>query len=52
MDIIEQMEATLAEAIRSAESGEDWADVCALESELIALRRQVDEDNGQFGVGA
>ncbi len=31
-----------------AESGQDWAYICALEAEAIKRR----EDDGQFGVGA
>lgn len=39
----------LADLIRSAETGADWAEIARLEVELIA---QWKADNGQFGVGA
>ena len=35
-----------------AESGQDWADICALEVEMLRLREQEAEANSQFGVGA
>ena len=39
----------LADLISAAETGEDWAEICRQEQELI---RQWHDDNGQFGVGA
>jgi len=34
------------------ETGEQWADICALEAEYIRLVELEREANGQFGVGA
>lgn len=44
----EQLEALIA----TAETGEQWADICALEAEFIAENEQLAIDNSQFGVGA
>lgn len=38
----------IEQLLPSAESGEDWAYICALEAEAVRRR----EDDGQFGVGA
>jgi hypothetical protein len=39
----------LADLIASAETGEDWAEICRQEE---LLKQRWVEDNGQFGVGA
>jgi hypothetical protein len=49
---LEAIEAEIARLIPKAEGGDDWAHICALETEAADIRRQIAEDNGQFGVGA
>jgi hypothetical protein len=44
----QQIEALMAKA----ESGEDWADICAMEVEMLRIREQEAEADSQFGVGA
>jgi len=34
------------------ETGEQWAEACWLEAEIVKEREQEASDNGQFGVGA
>jgi hypothetical protein len=42
---IEAIEAEIARLTPKAESGSDWADICALENEAADIRRQIAEDN-------
>jgi len=45
------LQAEIARLLPKAESGEQWAEICALEADLIAAKAEYDECNGQFGVG-
>lgn len=47
-----QIERQIEALMSKAESGEDWADICAMEAEMLRLREQEAEANSQFGVGA
>ena len=51
-DQIEDAELELTRMVRSAESGEDWADIAWVEAEIISAKQVWTEANGQFGVGA
>jgi len=51
-DLIKKLEADLAALMPKAESGADWADICAIEAEIELLKAQDREANSQFGVGA
>jgi hypothetical protein len=42
----------LQTSIATAETGEQWAEICRLEAEFIAENEQLAIDSGQFGVGA
>jgi hypothetical protein len=53
MTRLEDLQQLLDAAILAKpETGEDWADICWLEKEIIAEREQEAADNSQFGVGA
>lgn len=47
-----QIEHQIKSLMAKAESGEDWADICAMEAEMLRLREQESGANSQFGVGA
>jgi hypothetical protein len=49
---IDEIAAEIERLRRKAETGEQWAEICALEADLIAAKAEYAEDNGQFGVGA
>lgn len=48
----QQIERQIKALMAKAESGADWANICAMEAEMLRLREQEAEANGQFGVGA
>jgi hypothetical protein len=53
MTRLEDLQEQLADLLLSKpETGEQWAEVCWLEKEIIAEQEREDFDNGQFGVGA
>lgn len=50
---LEDLQEQLADALNSKpETGEQWAEICWLEAEIIREQEQEAFDNGQFGVGA
>lgn len=54
-EAIDALRDRLDRMVARAESGEQWADICGLEEELVALERDYDnalQDNSQLGVGA
>lgn len=51
-DQIDAMKSELDEMVRTAESGEDWAEIAWLEAEIIRAKEEWNDANGQFGAGA
>ncbi len=51
MESAQEIQAEIDRLIPQAESGEDWAHICALELQIKYLGTQIDPDS-QFGVGA
>ena len=51
-DDIDDLEGEIESLAPKAESGEQWAHVCALEAALVEARAEFNETHGQFGVGA
>ena len=53
MTRLQDLQEQLADALNAnPESGEQWAEICWLESEIVREKREEERDNGQFGVGA
>jgi hypothetical protein len=48
-DMKDQLDRLLAS---KPETGEQWADICLLEQEIVDAEKQWNDDNSQFGVGA
>lgn len=49
---LDDLQEQLDDLLLIAESGEQWAEICWLEKEIIAERESEARENGQFGVGA
>lgn len=57
MNTAKHIQAQIERLTATAESGDDWAEICRLEDELVALitddeAREECAAHGQFGVGA
>jgi hypothetical protein len=52
-DDIDELEGELEYCLSAKpESGEAWARICEIEAALVDARKDFNEQNGQFGVGA
>lgn len=50
---LDDLQEQLADALNAKpETGQQWAEICALEAEIEQEREREAFDNGQFGVGA